>query len=747
MALLERIAIDPDALAHKMLVGRLYNAGAKLCELHAAFGHDNRTVKIWGDALKSGNMDTMVKAFGGRGNNKKRSPELIRYMQQLYRSRDILGRNYRERIIRMTEEVFAVKVSPSLASAIFKGADDPLEDDDSGAGSESEIESTSGQLPDEPDSESSSTVQASPILPFLAMTAFMLSGNNTLIQHAGLGLFGLWLRLYQPIERQLICQLLQGAVNIEQSKSICHASVAYFSEQPVVGLRAQRRVIDQQASLENTMRLYRQNADLLADGPNRGKLYYMDPHTKEYTGQLKVLKGWCGRHHSISKVVNLDCFHTRSGRPCFIQHYSPYYDMRERFFMSLTLFDQLFDADKRKDRTFVIDRAIYGRETLARFQDDRVITWEKGYRGDAWNPDADSLRFTRARCKNHCDDQKFYRFNCQEMVWKVDPEYRRIIVRASRDGGKEIEVSILCNNPDMDVQDIIWAIFNRWLQENDFKYLDIHFGINQLDSRAHTTFETEADSFQDRPVDCPAYKELKGRLRSVEQRLAQLLLKQHKAEKEKARLETTLGLACKRAEKHIDKLNTEIDRLNDDTWSGSLTPTNKENVLISELRALKRKRQAVIGKLEKLQNALPLLEQEAQELADLLSEAIRKQSRLQLMIDGRYQLLDLRRKAYMDALRVNAANQFHNLHETYRNLHGNYRDDHVRLRMLTRCSGFLSRLSGKVRLQLWVPGSIQPYIIRNMQKFVEDTARKINQTIDSGTPQLEIGIITGPING
>jgi hypothetical protein len=26
----------------------------------------------------------------------------------------------------------------------------------------------------------------------------------------------------------------------------------------------------------------------------------------------------------------------------------------------------------------------------------------------------------------------------------------------------------------------VWLILNRWLQENDFKYLDRHFGLNQL---------------------------------------------------------------------------------------------------------------------------------------------------------------------------------------------------------------------------------------------------------------------------
>ena len=56
----------------------------------------------------------------------------------------------------------------------------------------------------------------------------------------------------------------------------------------------------------------------------------------------------------------MDAIHTQSGRPCFVEHYSPYYDLRERFFMTLTAFDRLFPEDRRKERTFVIDRGIYG---------------------------------------------------------------------------------------------------------------------------------------------------------------------------------------------------------------------------------------------------------------------------------------------------------------------------------------------------------------------------------------------------
>ncbi|MBT3286852.1 MAG: hypothetical protein HN380_05855, partial [Victivallales bacterium] len=57
VALLERVGADPESVARKMLVGRLYNAGRSLRELGELFGHDGRTVKKWAAALRAGDID------------------------------------------------------------------------------------------------------------------------------------------------------------------------------------------------------------------------------------------------------------------------------------------------------------------------------------------------------------------------------------------------------------------------------------------------------------------------------------------------------------------------------------------------------------------------------------------------------------------------------------------------------------------------------------------------------------------
>ena len=145
------------------------------------------------------------------------------------------------------------------------------------------------------------------------------------------------------------------------------------------------------------LELYHKNDQLLSDGPTRGTIFYFDPHTKHYTGALKTLKGWCGSLHAVSKIINLDSFHTVSGRPCYIQHYSPYYDMRERLFISLEQFDKLFDPDKRVGRTYIIDRGIFGQECFERFEKDYLITWEKGFDDSDWDESKTTVEFTNLK--------------------------------------------------------------------------------------------------------------------------------------------------------------------------------------------------------------------------------------------------------------------------------------------------------------------------------------------------------------
>ncbi len=451
---------------------------------------------------------------------------------------------------------------------------------------------------------------------------------------------------------------------MEQSKTLCGQSLAHFTGPIITGLKNQRDRLDSHAGVEAVLQVYQRNAELTRDGPNRGDLYYFDPHTKEYTGQLKVLKGWCGRRHGVTKIVNLDAFHTRSGRCCFIQHYSAYYDMRERFFMSLSLFDRLFDEDKRRGRTFVMDRGIYSLPLMQAFGKDYFITWEKNYTRSGWDDQRDSVTFTRSRAKNSNDARQYITFQCQQSGWHRDRSMR-IIVRVSRPRRKTIDVSIITSHPDMDIQDVVWAIFRRWLQENDFKYMDTHFGLNQLTSRDSCRFRDHAEQFEDRPVDSPEYKELKSALATLEAKLGKRMVRLRQAEKQQQ--ERTVQQAKLELDKPrlLSRLKKSLDCLENDCP----VPCRDKNIdkevndHHARYRQLGMKLKANARKQRKLQTEILQLDADIEPLETLLCDAVRKESRLQLLADGDYRYLDTRKKSMMDALRVAASNMFRNVQE------------------------------------------------------------------------------------
>jgi len=99
----------------------------------------------------------------------------------------------------------------------------------------------------------------------------------------------------------------------------------------------------------------------------------------------------------------------------------------------------------------------------------------------------------------------------------------------------------------------------------------------------------------------------------------------------------------------------------------------------------------------------------------------------------------------MDALRVNASNIFRNVHDKFRSMHNNFRDDHVRLRMLTRCSGVIDHSKGKFCIRLCLPGTLQNHIVKSLEDLVDSIVREINEASHSSDRTIKVILTTGPV--
>ena len=146
----------------------------------------------------------------------------------------------------------------------------------------------------------------------------------------------------------------------------------------------------------------------------------------------------------------------------------------------------------------------------------------------------------------------------------------------------------------------------------------------------------------------------------------------------------------------------------------------------------------------KLESEQDTLEKQLENAEQKQTKALKKESRIKQLIEGNYQLIDTRRKAYIDALRVNAANIFRNVSDEFRIIYDNYRGDHHHLRLLSRSNGIITRSQSGLTVKLWLPGTLQKHIIRAMEKLTEKLAKQINLN-QSNSRKLKIRLLTGAI--
>ncbi|HEX2956244.1 MAG TPA: hypothetical protein VHO70_05415 [Chitinispirillaceae bacterium] len=254
--------------------------------------------------------------------------------------------------------------------------------------------------------------------------------------------------------------------------------------------------------------------------------FYYDPHTKHYTGMHKLLKGWCSAIRWADKALHSDFIHTVEGMPVYMHHADNYHDLRERFFPVVTDFRQTIALPEKKKITIIIDRGIYSIEIFQKVKNDpdlELISWEKGYEAGEYDSEKSDGQFCYSRLRNHATDKQLYTFDYMDKRWERDPEIRKLIVVATNPKAKKVEVSILCTDTQRNAQEVILLIFKRWIQENDFKYLDKHYGINQITSYATIPYEKLRETIEDKQEQSAQRKALLLEKRSLENHLKTIL--------------------------------------------------------------------------------------------------------------------------------------------------------------------------------------------------------------------------------
>jgi len=120
LALLEIIPDKKDDPNLKFLLARLFNANVNRRRLTETFGYSYHTMQRWGEAIKSGDAERMVRALGGQGAPRKLTKEIEGYIAHRFKSIYAVNkRSYSQEIRDEIKKVFQVEIAPETLRVLF----------------------------------------------------------------------------------------------------------------------------------------------------------------------------------------------------------------------------------------------------------------------------------------------------------------------------------------------------------------------------------------------------------------------------------------------------------------------------------------------------------------------------------------------------------------------------------------------------------------------------------------------------
>jgi len=728
LELLEVVSAERDDPDFKMLVGRLANAGVSRRVLQQTFEVDPKTIRRWGRALRSHDASELIRVFEGRRANRKLTPQIQAYVR--LRWPDLvkdgsygIGKRLRQEI----QRVFNVMLSQeTLRPLLGKLRRQQVPATAAGADADAAIAEVLPPFSEpSPDSqEVGSQAREKPCdcsavelgkkpPPESAELALAATPQTHWCDHLGLLVFAPALiavaQVIQPAEalfKQWLASVLLGALNIEQTKFLNWADLSRLLGTLVRFPHPQRQELERVATPANVDALLRFNAGQI--GAHAQNRFYFDPHTKHYTGQEKVLKGWCAAIRWADKAMHSDFIHTLAGEPLYFETTDNFADVRQRFFSVVKRCREVMAWPAQRALSFVVDRAIFGQEVFAKVLADpalHLITWEKGYEAQAWPPPAGITgALVIERPRNRAEDVRSCHLEYWDRPWPKDERLRQLVVQATNPQNRVIQVSILTDEAQAAAIEVIRLMFNRWVQENDFKYLDKHYGINQITSYGVTGYDELRQQVEDRQVCGAQLKALREQRRQLRGRQSRLLLLQARGEhEERERQQQIQQLEKLPVAEHPSK---ELARLRQRQSRWKSTGAERQQ------------------QIQRLSGELATLETRMEQTSPT-------ESRLEQLIAEKMVKLDPQKKRLMDSLRVIARNVFYAALQPFKQAYNNYRDDHDQFRQLTQASGVLEVRPGRIVVHLMPRVNYPPHLRRILTTVLDG--------INTGQPRLPDG--------
>lgn len=716
--------VPAKSFQEKFLLARLINAGYNQNRLHEAFGYDIKTMKRWGLLLKTGTTEAMQKIADGRSVSKKLTSARLEMIFYLFETHNrAKGCHIISYIVKEYENIYHETITAETIRTAIKplkvqlkaGKKYPIVLYSDGIKMQSKVarlvDFHNSDIPSGKPKTTETTCQNEKSFPSKKIEKpkrapeYDISKNSVFplvdpifkeifsCHHIGLLLARIFIDsissemgTVKDIVRQWICMILSGCQNIEQGQKLNYRALTLLIGKQKTSSNRQRETLKDISNKINVRQLFKQNIKLVEAGMD--DTFLLDPHGVGYTGQLKLLLCWLGGIHQTGKGYYLDLIHTLKGEPIFSKIDDNYFDLRQRFHATIKDFRRILAGDKNRFLTIVVDRAIYDVNFMreARNESVYIITWEKNYERGQWDYDSKQPveHFVIQKYRNSKEDTYLYDIKFVKNKWHKETSFAQFIILLTKPGKKTVELSIICTDFNRDSKEAIMAILLRWLQENDMSYL-ILLGINCITSYSSFSYEKIAGKVVDREV--------------KNKKLLNLMTKKNNSKNKLGRALLDREIYIEKKENDLLKLQNELNKK--ETELKNAPDNEKQKLTIKKLkhkikRLPKDREKALKNNCEKqliLREEISVMEQEIKPLAPTVS-------RLETLIEEEYIKLNFMPKSFMDAIKIISRNIIYQLLDIFRPIWNNLRNDHVILRELLACVGFINENEKYIYIQL-----------------------------------------------
>jgi len=491
------------------------------------------------------------------------------------------------------------------------------------------------------------------------------------------------------IIRQWIAMILCGCMNIENGRSLNYPALEILLGEQMWSPDRQREKLHSIAGEVVALAILERGIRMV--GAELSSTFLYDPHGIEYTGQLKTLLGWLGSSHKIAKAYYQDFIHTTNGEPVFVHIDDNFSDMRERFKVNAAKFRSILGGDRTRRLAFVVDRAIYDVEYLVDLKRDHaieIITWEKNYRRGQWDAlpanDIRQIKFNLSR--NNELDTVTHTVSYVRRSWGKESSFSQFIVMLAKPGKEPVELSVICTDSGRPDSDCLIPILRRWLQENDFMFLD-RLGLNEITSYKSLSYEQIAAGLQDREMANKERKSLCAKRLSLRKEIGLALVAFEEFNQEADRRQSEWKNVARQIEEDAKSLSAD-DR----------SIRGRRRKLKTLEAAFGKRRKSFLDKNERLRSEL------WRSLAELdagIAGQEQSVSRLEQIIENEYKKLNFMPKTIMDCVKIVARNIIYNRLSAFRPIYDNRRNDHVILRELIESTGHIHEDATRVVVSLY----------------------------------------------